>query len=345
VTEGSKPAEAAGAAGAGGSAGAAGSAGATGAVHRLVGLGLRVSRSRTVRWGFGLVAVALAIWAGASRRHEVLLALHRLQPGWLALGLLATLGNSGTNAMAWRRMLADLGSRLPLASTARVFFVGQLGKYVPGSVWPMVMQAEMASDHGIARRRTAAATVVTMLVSITCGLLVVLVTLPFVPQIVPPGFGWTVFLVVPLLVVLHPAVLDRVINTALVRLGRDPLEHRTSLRGTAATTAWALVAWLLAGVQVWALAVSLGAPMTGRTLALATGGYSLAWAVGFVVVIAPAGAGAREVALAAVLATVLDRGAVLVVVLLSRVLFTLTDLGLAGLGLSVGRAHRSTPAG
>ena len=77
---------------------------------------------------------------------------------------------------------------------------------------------------------------------------------------------------------------------------------------------------------------------------LLIGGYGLAWAVGFIVIIAPAGAGAREVALAAVLAAVLDvSGAVVVVVLLSRVLFTLVDLGAAGLGLLGGKPRPAAP--
>ena len=73
----------------------------------------------------------------------------------------------------------------------------------------------------------------------------------------------------------------------------------------------------------------LGAPRpTCESRSLVTGGYALAWTVGFVVVIAPAGAGAREVALAAVLAPVAAvRRLGPVVVLLSRVLFTVVDLG------------------
>jgi uncharacterized membrane protein YbhN (UPF0104 family) len=309
-------------------------------MDRLIRRFAAVAGSRSVRWGFGLVAVALAVWAVVARRDEVLHALGRLQPGWLALALVATLANAGTAGLMWRRLLVDLGSRLPLTTAARVFFVGQLGKYVPGSVWPMVMQAELASDHGVARRRTAAATMVTLLLSVACGLAVVLVTLPFVPDVVPPGFGWAVFLVVPLLVLLHPAVLDRLINAGLRKLGRDLLERRTSLYGTAVSTGWAALSWAAAGLQVWALAVSLGAPATVRSLALTTGGYALAWAVGFVVVIAPAGAGAREVALIAVLAPLLDQGAALVVVMLSRILFTAVDLALAGLGIAVGRGRR-----
>jgi len=298
---------------------------------------LAVVQSRTARWVFGVVAVALAAWAVLARREEVAEAVGRLSAGWLLLGLLATVANAAGAGLMWNAVLRDLGARLPLPVAARVFFVGQLGKYVPGSVWPMVMQAELASDHGIARRKTAAATMASLLLAIASALLVVVATLPFVPDVLPDEFGWTPLLVVPLVVLLHPRVLVPVIDRALRVLGRDPLDRRTTLRGTLRGTGWALLSWLFAGVQVAALMVPLGAPATAHTFALAAGGYALAWAVGFVVVVAPAGAGAREVALAAVLATVLRPGAVVVVVLVSRALFTLTDLALAGVGIAVAR--------
>jgi uncharacterized membrane protein YbhN (UPF0104 family) len=78
-------------------------------------------------------------------------------------------------------------------------------------------------------------------------------------------------------------------------------------------------------------------PPTARGLALAVGGYALAWVVGFLVVVVPAGAGARELVLVAVLAGTLPHAAVLLVVLVSRVLVTLVDLLFAGLGMLVVR--------
>jgi uncharacterized membrane protein YbhN (UPF0104 family) len=309
----------------------------TTAAANAVDRALAVVRSRSVRWGFGLVAAALAVWAVLARRSEVADAIGRLSVGWLLLGLLATVANAACAGLLWNTVLRDLGARLPVPVAARVFFVGQLGKYVPGSVWPMVMQAEMASDHGIARRKTAAATMASLLIAIASALLVVVVTLPVVPDVLPRQFGWTPLLVVPLVVLLHPRVLVPVIDRALRLVGRDPLDRRTTLRGTLRATGWAVLSWLFAGVQVAALMVPLGAPATAHSFALAAGGYALAWAVGFVVVIAPAGAGAREVALAAVVTTVLGAGAVVVVVLVSRALFTLTDLALAGIGVTVAR--------
>jgi uncharacterized membrane protein YbhN (UPF0104 family) len=304
---------------------------------RLVKRGLALGRSPVLRWGFAVVAITLAVWAIAGRRTEVVAALGRLQARYLVLAAAATAANLVLTGLAWRALLIDLGSRLPLPAAARVFFVGQIGKYVPGSVWPVVVQAELARDHGVPRRRTAAATMVMILLSAATALVVVLAALPFVPQVAEGGFGWTLLLVVPLLVVLHPRVLGPLLDRVLALIGGEPLEQSPSVRGTAIATGWALASWVAAGIQVWLLAVSLGAATSGRTLALAVGGYALAWAAGLVVVIAPAGAGAREVALAAALAPVLDGGGVLVVVLASRVLFSVADLIAAAAGYTLAR--------
>jgi uncharacterized membrane protein YbhN (UPF0104 family) len=311
-------------------------------VTALVRRALALVQSTTARVAFGLVAVGLAIWALASRWGQVVDALHRMQGRWLLAAAVATVANLVLTGLAWRAVLADLGSRLPLAAAARVFFVGQIGKYVPGSLWPVVVQAELGSDHGVARRRSAAATLVLILLSAFSSLLVVLGSLPFVPAVAENGFGWALLLVLPLLVLLHPAVLGRVLDRVLRLAGRPPLGEWTSLRGTAIALAWALGSWACAGLQVYFLVISMGAARGWHTLALSIGAYALAWAVGLIVVVAPAGAGAREVALGVLLSQVLDSGAVVVVVLLSRVLFTGADLTLAGIGLSVGKPRRSS---
>jgi uncharacterized membrane protein YbhN (UPF0104 family) len=295
-----------------------------------------VTQTRTARVAFVVVAVGLAVWALWSRWPAVVDAAGRLDPLLLVAAAAATLANLAVVGVAWRVLVLDLGARLPIGLTARVFFVGQIGKYVPGSLWPMIVQAELAKRH-VARRLTAAATFLLILLSGATALLVMLLALPFAPHGGGSGLRWAALLVLPAAALMHPAVIGRLLDRGLRLLGREPLERWTSVPGTAVAAAWAIGAWLLAGLQVWLLAVPLGAPASWRTFALAVGGYALAWAVALVVVVAPAGAGARELALAAVLSGVLDRGAVVVVVLLSRVLFSAADLTLAGLGFAAGR--------
>jgi uncharacterized membrane protein YbhN (UPF0104 family) len=301
---------------------------------------LAVARSRWARWVVGLVAVGLAVWAVAAEWTAVSLAVTRLDPPTLVLALLATVGNLLLAGGMWRAALTDLGSRLPWPVAARVYFVGQIGKYLPGSLWPVILQAELGSDHGVPRRRTATATAVALLFAVVSGVLVVLAALPFAPGVLPDGARWVVVLAVPLAVLLHPRIFGRLADLALRLAGRDPLERWTSATGTLAALAWGAGSWTCAGLQVWALAVPLGAAADLPTALLCVGGYSLAWAAGFLVFVAPAGAGAREVALAAVLSPVLDPGEIVVVVLLSRVLFTVADLAAAGLGMLLGPPTR-----
>jgi len=323
---------------------AAKSGGMVALAGRTVGRAMTISRSRAFRIGFGLLLVGLAVWAVASKWREVVDAAGQLDARWVVLAVLATVTNVALAGMVWRTVLADLGSTLRLPVAARIFFVGQLGKYLPGSVWPVVMQTELGRDHRVPRRRTATATMVALLLSVTSALLVVLIAVPLAPKALPDGFGWAVLLVIPLAVLLHPAVLGWLVNRALRLAGREGLDERTTLRGTLLATVWAIGSWIGAGLQVWALAVPLGAPADLRTAVLVIGGYALAWAVGFIVIIAPAGVGPREIVLGAVLSAVLDRpGAVVVIVLLSRVMFTLVDLAAAGLGLLVGHSHKQPP--
>ncbi len=311
--------------------------GASRGLATLVARGLSLTRRPLFRWGFLALAVTLAVWALASRREEVAEALTRLDLRFVAAAAAVTAVQLVLTGLTWRELLADLGSRLPLPVAARVFFVGQIGKYVPGSVWPVLMQAELARDHGVPRRRTAAATLIMLLLAAATAMIVALSAFPFVPQVAHGRYSWALLLVVPLVVALHPRVLGPVLDRLIGAIGGEPLEHLPSARGTATATAWALAAWLAAGTQIWMLTAALGADLTWRTFALSVGGYAFAWAVGMLVVVAPAGAGAREVALIAALASVLGGGAVLVLVLASRVLFTVADLMAAGLAYGGGR--------
>ena len=103
-----------------------------------------------------------------------------------------------------------------------------------------------------------------------------------------------------------------------------------------------MASWVAVGLQVFVLSRAVGVDWpTGSALALAVGGYALAWLVGFLVVLAPAGAGARELVLGAVVALATGSGAAAVVVLGSRVLLTVADLVLA-LGALAG--HRRAAA-
>jgi len=299
---------------------------------------LAVLRSPVVRWLFLLGAVAAAVLVVASSWDELAAAARRL-PWWSLAGAgAAGIAYVGCTLLAWRALLADLGSPLGARSALSIFGISQIGKYVPGGVWNVVAAAEIGADHKVPRARSLAAMALAVLVGCVSGTVVAAVALPVAGAGDLGGWGWLTWLAPLLLVLLVPGVLGRVVGLGLRLLRRPALERPLTWSGLATATGWSVVGWLLAGLHGWLLAVGLGLGATPRTFLLLVGGYALAWVAGFVVVLVPAGAGVREVVLAALLGGSLAQPSVVLLVLLARLVLTVVDLLFAVAGLMVRRA-------
>jgi uncharacterized membrane protein YbhN (UPF0104 family) len=298
---------------------------------------------RLVRLGFVVVAAGLGVWAVAEQWKGVEQAFAELGVAALAGGLLAVVAGLMASMQVWRSLLASAGSPLPFLAAARVFFIGQLGKYIPGSVWPIVAQMELAGAYRVPRRRAATTAVLTMLISLCAGLIAAVVALPLLASGTLSGYRWALLAAPVILACLHPRVVNPVVNRLLRLARRTPLEQPLTGRAVVVALCWALLSWVLLGCHVWLLAIRLGAP-PGRALALAVGGFAFAWSVGFLAVVAPAGAGVREVLLVTALSGIMSTGSATAIALASRILMTVGDLVLAGLAAVNRPTRRAEPA-
>ncbi|MEV4175129.1 lysylphosphatidylglycerol synthase domain-containing protein [Nonomuraea sp. NPDC049709] len=271
-----------------------------------------------VRYAFLAVALGFGGYAVAREWDAVVAGFARLSWPALAGALVAVVAALLGAMLTWRTLLADLGSPLPARPAAKVFFVGQLGKYIPGTVWPVLAQMEMGRDLGVPRTRSAAAFFLMMPIQLATGLLVTLVTLGW------DRYGWLLLLIPLLLVLLEPKVVNGVIGYALRRLKREPLERPLTRRGMLTALGWALTGWIAYGVHLYFIAPQ-GGPL------FAVGAFALSWCLGILTFVVPAGAGVREIAMVAVLAPHLDRGSAIAVALSSRIVIIVGDLICAGL--------------
>jgi len=301
------------------------------------------SRARilaVVRIVIAIVVLAVVVWGVARSWDEIVVALRRVDVlTVVAATALAAIG-TGLTMVGWRVLLADLGSPLHPAPAASVFFVGQLGKYLPGSVWTVVAQADMAARLGVPRRRTGVAGLVALGISVLTG---VLVAVPAVPYLVRgSGVGLEVLLGLVALVLLGvcwPPLLNRMVAVGLRVLRREPLEHELSPRAVVVTVGCYAVAWLCFGLHTLVLTRAVGLEgRDGSTAALT--GYALAGVAGMVAIVLPAGLGAREGLLTLLLGPFLPAGGGVAVAILSRFVVTVVDVGVAGFGWVYGRRHR-----
>lgn len=297
-----------------------------------------ISRLRASRAGRVALVVVALVFCGYGlfgRWDETRRALEQLSWPYAGAALLAGVAGLGAWMLAWRRLLAGLGSPLPPRAAVRIYFVSQLGKYIPGSVWALVAQMEMAKEHRVPRERGASAALLSMATTIAGGCAVAAVTLPLTSPAATRHYWWLLILAPVFVALLHPRIVTFTLNRAL-RLARRPPLARTAGPGTmAAALAWTVLGWFLFGTHAWLLVRAAG----GHGFFLATGAYALAFTAGFLVVIAPGGVGVREAALTAALAPVLPAGAALVVALVSRVVLTAADLAWAGAAVLLGGRH------
>jgi uncharacterized membrane protein YbhN (UPF0104 family) len=242
---------------------------------------------------------------------------------------------------SFRSILSDLGAPLPVPAACRLYFVSQLGKYLPGTVWAMVALVTMSREYRIMRKTSLAAGLLAMAFSLATAFCVAALLLPVGAAQTVRHF-WYVWLLIPaLLVGLHPRVVSAVLDAAL-RLGRkQPIPDRMSYRGTLRAAGWQALCWLLFGLHAWALMLGIGAPV-GRSLAVSIGGFALSYGLGPVFVVAPAGAGVRETGIVLTLGTVVGAAPALAVALVSRVVILLVDFGQAAAWSLV--ARRLAPA-
>ncbi|WP_047867392.1 YbhN family protein [Nocardiopsis sp. RV163] len=284
------------------------------------------------------VCVGLALRANWEQARDAATAL----PLWvLPAAVLTGMAGLAAQMLAWRALLAGMGSPLPRRTAARVMFVGQLGKYLPGSVWAFVAQVELARDWNVPRTRGAAATLLAVGVTVAAGLAVAAVSLPLSSAEAARRWWWALALAPVLLAALHPRVVGWGIRLAARPFARfrevaeaGPLDVRG--RSMAAAVGWTLVAWMPLGLHVWLLTWAVGGEAL-RSLGPAVGAYALAWTLGLLVVFAPAGLGVREAVLVVALAPVVDAGAALVVAVLSRLVMTVADVAWAGLSVLLSR--------
>lgn len=290
-------------------------------MHRRDSSRLRRAAMQAARVAFLLLVVAFAWWGLHGRGDELRAGLGATSlPGVVASAGLVVAGLLAT-CMAWLKLLAGFGHRLPRREGRAVFFVGQLGKYIPGSVWSVSAHAELARRCGVPLRSTVGTSLVYLVVNMaTAGLVGGSVALSGRwPTSMP------VWVIVGGLLLCLLAFVPRLVNRAGSLVAGAGEELTLSPVDLGTLVALMVGTWACYAAALLALAPS---PSVGM-FPITAGAFALAYVVGALVVVAPAGVGAREVTMVALLAPATGVGTATALALLTRALHTGGDLVLA----------------
>jgi hypothetical protein len=193
-------------------------------------------------------------------------------------------------------MLHAWGARLGFVQASRIWFVSNLGKYVPGKVWQIAAMGVMAQGQGVSPIAATGSSLVVNVANVATGFAVVFATGAAALELSARGSSRTGALVAAALAALLLAL--PAVWPWLSRLGSHVTRGRIVLPAIPARSIWfaalgTAVAWVLYGLAFRLLAHGLEIGATGATRGyLAV--YASSYLVGYLTLFAPGGIGVRE---------------------------------------------------
>jgi hypothetical protein len=289
--------------------------------------------------------------------------------GWLVLSGVLYLAGLGLSAYFWVRLLRMLGQEPDSFQALRAYYLGHLGKYLPLKAWALFLRATLARSEKVRGTVAGLTAFYEVLTTMTSGVLLAALLFGIMG---PPSSGpvdWEALrrmvrmeepgeagLDSRLLVVLA-LTLTAVVGLPIIPWVFNHYARRLALPFREASDAplprlnlWALVqglvltagGWLLLGASLWAVLQSVtgdALPLTWASWGHYTAVLSLAYVIGFAVVLVPSGLGVREFFLTILLAPALvqslhvmdeqARETTVLAVLLLRVVWTAAELVVA----------------
>lgn len=285
----------------------------------------------------GVAGVAFVVRTLVSRRDEVADAFSRasLWPlaGSLALGLCAMT----LIGWIWTGMIRARGHGHDRALAMSWYFTGQLGKYVPGGIWPIVGRAEMAARSGVPRTDAYASTGLSMVTTYMAAAIAISIgslasgmyRVPGVAVLVALAAGWWLFS--------RAGLRSRALGL-LGRLGAN-VQSLTDPGRLARLTVAHVPSWVLMSLSTSVTAAAFGADIGLADMLFVT---STSWLVGFVVVGVPGGIGVREAVFTSLAGGIVGTPMAVSLALVSRVVFIAVDLVGAAASNVVARATKRT---
>ena len=291
---------------------------------------------------FAAAVLFFAARSLASQWDKVGSRLSHIQFGWQWIGA-ATVLVLLTYALlieGWRRVLGAWDSHLPFMQAARIWFLSNLGKYVPGNIWSLTAMGVMARKRGLSGLAAAGSSVIMQMVSLVTGTAIVMVS--GAKLLGQPLLVGAAVLVLAIVLLSAPRFLPPLTVWVGTMIGKDiapPSVPATSIWTAALANT---LSWLLYGLAFQFFVRGLLGAAPGE-ISSYVAVYTAAYILGFISPIAPAGLGVREFTLAAFmtqlgLANEVDAA---LVAIAARLWLTIVELVPSGLYIAAGARRKS----
>ena len=278
---------------------------------------------------------------------------HEWNPWLLVVAFFGFVLQELSFGLIWKEVLVRLDFRLDFRASLRIYLASEFVRYIPGNVWHVLTRILWVGKYGASRTIAFTSMTIELITKLAAGAFIFAMSLLFWGNVGAIGslFHGSLFIVVgvvtflALLILIHPRILNGLLNIALRVLKRDSVVLTVSYKDILLVTLAWCVSWIIAGSAFFVLLLAIWPATTMAMLPLCIGIYAIAWDFGFITFITPSGLGFRELAITALFALSLPSvpvALVAILALLSRAVSTLAELLCVSVAyLSGGRPART----
>ncbi len=209
-------------------------------------------------------------------------------------------------ASNWQRIIAGFGFNISLAKCFRIFYLSDMGRYIPGKIWPLMGILYLTKKEGVPPEQATASFVLVQMFAIPASMLVFVLAVQFEPMIVVEQVAMLgsystymitgAMLLVCLILVILPQRVLALGNWLLRKFSRPEVKFVLDKKVALRIFAGYFVGWLCYGGAYYLFLRSV----TSRadfTLIAAAGIFNAAYQIGYLMLFAPGGFGPRELAM------------------------------------------------
>jgi len=252
---------------------------------------------------------------------------------------------------AWYLITHKTGIAIAPRETIESWFYSQLGKYLPGKVWLLLSRFYFYESRGKSKKAISLALYFeTATMMVAAGFIFWIAFLS--TEAMDPFFSKNLWAGVLLpflltLVILHPRVIEKILNGILLRLKKEPLSLSISYFDVLKILFICIVAWMAGGVGFYLFIDSVFSVPFQSSIFL-TGALAISSTLGLIALFAPGGLGVREGALVYLLSYMMPEAVGVILSVLTRLWMTLIEIGLIGMvylfSLLQGEKEKGNPA-
>jgi hypothetical protein len=215
------------------------------------------------------------------------------------------------------------GAHIKYLQLFRIINITNIGRYLPGKLWSVVGLIFYTSEYGINKKQTTLAVITNEVAGKASGLILGILYFFFSDSL--KGYlPAMIILLAGCLIVIHPWVLDKIINTGLRILKKQTIEIEFGYWSILKFVLIFIISWLLHSLAFYVLVNSM-APLPSVNLIKFATILPLCWVIGYIILLAPGGLGVREAMLVVMLGEFLPKEVALAIAVIQRLWFTAVE--------------------